>query len=565
MRKAWALFLSGLVLILGGSWLACSVQTWGGITVSDIRFAGADGVTLSGLLYVPKTATSQTPAPGILAVHGYINSRETQDGFAIEFARRGYVVLAMDQTGHGYSGGAAFSQGFGGPAGLTYLRSLSMVDKDNIGLEGHSMGGWTVLAAAAAMPNAYRSVVLEGSSTGKPYAAEGSPTWPRNLGLVFSQYDEFSKIMWSVDRAKDVTSSAKLKAVFGTDKSVIPGQIYGDIAKGTARRLSTPATTHPGDHLNTQAIGYSLDWFAKTLSGGTPLPAANQIWIWKELGTGVALIGFVVLLLGTFDLLLRLPVFAALRHPPLATAARRDGVWWRRFWVMALVPILTYFPAFILVTLTLPPSALLPQTISNQVLVWALINTLITLGLSRIAKKPSGELFDNHWVLAPLVALITVAIGYAVVVLTGQVFTTDFRFWVVALKQFSPAQLRIAPIYLVGMAAFFLVALRALHGQLALQGERPVRQYLSAIGAMALGFAILLGADYGVFFATGSLPTQFDPLSTVVAMQFLPLMAIVALISVFTWRRTNSYVPGALICALFVTWYLVAGTATQVV
>ena len=107
--------------------------------------------------------------------------------------------------------------------------------------------------------------------------------------------------------------------------------------------------------------------------------------------------------------------------------------------------------------------------------------------------------------------------------------------------------------------------MRALHGQLAVQADRPLRQYMSAMGAMALGFAILLGADYGVFFATGSLPTQFDPLSTVVAMQFLPLMAIVALISVFTWRRTNSYVPGALICGLVVTWYVVAGTATQVV
>ncbi|WP_201721683.1 hypothetical protein [Caulobacter sp. B11] len=29
----------------------------------------------------------------MLAVHGYINSRETQSPFAIEFARRGYVVL----------------------------------------------------------------------------------------------------------------------------------------------------------------------------------------------------------------------------------------------------------------------------------------------------------------------------------------------------------------------------------------------------------------------------------------------------------------------------------------
>ena len=105
---------------------------------------------MSGLLYIPPNATPQIPAPGILAVHGYINSRETQDGFAIEFARRGYVVLALDQTGHGYSDPPAFAGGFGGPDGLAYLRSLEFVDKNNIGLEGHSMGGWTVLAAATA-------------------------------------------------------------------------------------------------------------------------------------------------------------------------------------------------------------------------------------------------------------------------------------------------------------------------------------------------------------------------------------------------------------------------------
>ena len=72
------------------------------------------------------------------------------------------VVLAMDQTGHGYSGGEAFSNGFGGPAGLAYLRSLPMVDRSRIGLEGHSMGGWTVLAAAAGAPDA--AIALIGSS-----------------------------------------------------------------------------------------------------------------------------------------------------------------------------------------------------------------------------------------------------------------------------------------------------------------------------------------------------------------------------------------------------------------
>jgi len=92
MHRRWSLAIVGLVLILAGGVLAWLTQTSGGIQIRDVRFPGATGNTMSALLYVPANATAQLPAPGILAVHGYINSRETQDGFAIEFARRGYVV-----------------------------------------------------------------------------------------------------------------------------------------------------------------------------------------------------------------------------------------------------------------------------------------------------------------------------------------------------------------------------------------------------------------------------------------------------------------------------------------
>src|ERR1700676_3370597 len=177
MRRRWSLAIAGVILILAGGLLAHLTQTSGGIRIQDIRFKGAKGNTMSALLYIPPTATAQAPAPGILAVHSYINSREIQDGFAIKFARRGYVVLALDQTGHGYSDPPAFANGFGGPDGLAHLRSLDIVDKNNIGLEGHSMGGWAVLAAASAMPNDYKSMVLEGSSTGKPFPAEGTAPW----------------------------------------------------------------------------------------------------------------------------------------------------------------------------------------------------------------------------------------------------------------------------------------------------------------------------------------------------------------------------------------------------
>ncbi|MDO8297594.1 MAG: alpha/beta fold hydrolase [Caulobacter sp.] len=563
MRR-WGLFAAGLLLILAGSWLASAVQTVGGITVTDVRFPGTGGVTMSGLLYTPKNATAATPAPGVLAVHGYINSRETQSAFAIEFARRGYVVLAMDQTGHGYSGGAAFSNGFGGPDGLKYLRSLPNVDKANIGLEGHSMGGWTVLAAAATLPDAYKAVVLEGSSTGAPFAAEGTPAWPRNLGLVFSRYDEFSKIMWGVARARDVATAPKLKTVFGTSADVVPGQVYGSMADGTARRLTQPVTTHPGDHISTAAVGDAIDWFGKTLVGGTPRPVSDQIWIWKEVGTGIAFVGFVMLLLGAFNGLLGLPAVASLRGEPSAAVEARGGRWWAGLLTTAFLPIVTFFPAFIAVTVLLKPSPLLPQNITNQVVVWALVNAALTLAISWFGRKRTAPRYDARWAPALMIALATTGIGYLSLIAIDALFKVDFRFWVVALKLFSPAQFKIALIYVLPLTAFFLVALRALHGRLSVAGDSAGRQYLSSIAAMALGFLVFLAVDYGLFFLTGRLPTDFDPLSTVVAIQFLPLMAVVALISTFTWRRTGSSVPGAVICGLFVTWYVVAGTATQV-
>jgi pimeloyl-ACP methyl ester carboxylesterase len=572
MRGRWSLAILGLILIVAGGLLAHFTQTAGGIRVQDIRFQGAKGNTMSALLYIPPNATAQTPAPGILAVHGYINSRETQDGFAIEFARRGYVVLALDQTGHGYSDPPAFANGFGGPDGLAHLRSLAFVDKTNIGLEGHSMGGWTVLAAATAMPNDYKSMVLEGSSTGKPFAAEGTPAWPRNVALVFAQYEEFSTLMWGVDLARDVTQSPKLQAMFGTQGPVEPGKVYGDIASGTARVLYTPAITHPAEHISRQAIGYSLDWFAKTLQGGTPRPADDQIWFAKEIGTLIALIGFVVLLLGTFDGLLEAPAFSHLRLPEAVDgtmpkhAAASGRLWTVAFILTAFIPALTYYPAFALGGTFVTPSALLPQGITNQIMVWAIINALITLALMPFAPKRRSR----TGILGPsiLIALATAVIGYAALWLADLAFKIDFRFWIVALKLLSGKQFLIFLIYLVPLTGFFVIALHVLHRNFSTLAASRGALYLTNMLALTLGFIVLLGLQYGTLWLSGKLfnplpDPGFVPLSTIVAIQFVPLLAIAAAIATFTWRRTGTSLPGALICGVVVTWYVVAGTATQ--
>ncbi|WP_245302246.1 alpha/beta hydrolase [Bradyrhizobium sp. LTSP885] len=563
----------GIVLIVAGGLLAFVTQTAGGIKIQDIRFKGAKGNTMSALLYIPPNATPQIPAPGILAVHGYINSRETQDGFAIEFARRGYVVLALDQTGHGYSDPPSFANGFGGPDGLAYLRSLDIVDKDNIGLEGHSMGGWTVLAAAAAMPNDYKSMVLEGSSTGKPFAAEGTPSWPRNVALVFAQYEEFSTLMWGVELARDVTQSPKLWELYGTKGAVEPGKVYGDPAAGTARVLYTPAMTHPAEHISHEAIGYSLDWFARTLKGGTPRTVDDQIWFRKEIGTLIALIGFVALVIGMFDGLLEAPMFSRLRLPAIADGtmppheAASGRRWTAALILSAFIPALTYYPAFALGGTFVTPSAFLPQGITNQILVWAIINGLITLALMRLAPKRASRagLIGQ----SVIIAVASVAVGYAALWLADLAFEIDFRFWIIALKLMSAKQFLIFLIYLIPFTAFFVVALHVLHRNFSTLGAPRGVLYLTNILALTLGFIVLLVLQYGTLWLTGKLfnpipDPGFVPLSTIVAIQFVPLLAIVAVIATFTWRRTGSSLPGALIAGLFVTWYVVAGTATQV-
>jgi hypothetical protein len=389
---------------------------------------------------------------------------------------------------------------------------------------------------------------------------------------VFAQYEEFSNLMWGVERARDVTQSPKLWAMFGTQGPVEPGKVYGDIAQGTARALYTPAITHPAEHISHQAIGYSLDWFGKTLQGGTPRPVDDQIWFRKEIGTLIALVGFVVLLIGTFDGLLEARVFSHLRLPEIADGTMpahfpaKGGRWTAAFVLTALIPALTYYPAFALAGTFVKPSAYLPQGITNQIMVWAVLNALITLVLMPFAPKRASRI----GIIGPsiLIAIATILVGYAALWLADLLFKIDFRFWIVALKPMSAKQFLIFLIYLLPFTAFFVIALHVLHRNFSTMGAGRGALYLTSIFALTLGFIVLLVLQYGTLWISGKLfnplpDPGFVPLSSIVAIQFVPLLAIAAIFATFTWRRTGSSLPGALICGLFVTWYVVAGTATQ--
>ena len=106
--------LAATLLCLG---LADGVQKdWGNIAVTSgqIEATTVDETkySMGYKLYVPKGVDENHPAPAVLCLHGYQNDHETSAAYALEFARHGYVALAIDEFGHGSTSIGMMERGF---------------------------------------------------------------------------------------------------------------------------------------------------------------------------------------------------------------------------------------------------------------------------------------------------------------------------------------------------------------------------------------------------------------------------------------------------------------------
>jgi len=205
-----------LLLLFACMGIANNIQTdQGNIRVSRGTIDTEVG-SLTFKLYEPVTATADNPAPGVLLLHGYQNDHETCAAYAIELARRGAVVMSLDEYGHGSSTAGLLNRGYvnhrvkvnfgedsvedgtfveigstkryrllmnfsnlgffdehyvkdsdgnaitdsscGGVAAYGVLAAMDNVDASRLGLSGHSMGTWSSWSVAAA----YSGTVVDG-------------------------------------------------------------------------------------------------------------------------------------------------------------------------------------------------------------------------------------------------------------------------------------------------------------------------------------------------------------------------------------------------------------------
>ncbi|VTT87812.1 hypothetical protein DM2_1146 [Halorubrum sp. DM2] len=578
-RKRLVLFGVALALILVGGVVGWWGHTDGGdLTIQETQIE-TEGGTIDAYLYVPPGVTPDDPAPGVLATHGYINSKETQAPFAIELARRGHVVLAIDQTGHGYSDPPAFSQGWGGPPALAYLSEHELVDEDRIALEGHSMGGWASVAAAATYPDRYESMVLAGSSTGSSGAPPGNATFPRNLGVVYAEYDEFHWLMWETETAPAAPESEKLQSVFGTDERIETGRTYGDVESGTARALYQPSTTHPGTHHSPTAVGQTVEWIERTTGGDTSLDPDDQVWHWKELGTAVALLGGFLFLFPTIGTLSEAGALSAATRSVPEPVAERDRGWLVSVALTALLPVVTYYPLMLLGGQMMPLTAVTPQNETNSIVLWVLGNAAIIallLGVWHVrsdrtlAAARARYGLDAGGGAGTIARSVAIAAGTALALLAllfafDAVFGLDFRAWVLGLKLPSALHVRIGAGYFPAFLAFFLALELLLHARLRTPAATDSlrRAIAGNVGLLAGPFVGFLAVQYGWLFATGALPLPITALQAIIAFQFVGVLVGVGAVSTYSFHRTGRVWVGAVLNALLVTWLVVASQATH--
>jgi pimeloyl-ACP methyl ester carboxylesterase len=159
-KRTLVFLLVALVMVLVSGVFSSALQTnFGRVDVVDIRMDMGAGEQFSVIMFKPKTATPATPAPVIIASHGYLNNREMQDIALVELARRGFVVISMDRTGHGHSEVSAAAQ-----AGMIqlveYAYKLDFIDNTKIAVTGHSLGAGSATGTTTYYAGLERTAML---------------------------------------------------------------------------------------------------------------------------------------------------------------------------------------------------------------------------------------------------------------------------------------------------------------------------------------------------------------------------------------------------------------------
>ncbi len=148
----------------------------------------SEGLTIYGLLTVPRGEKPETGWPVIVFNHGYIppdQYRTTERYVAYQdvFARNGYITLKPDYRGHGDSEGDSSGGSRGAGYTIDVLNAVASLqrypdaDPARVGMWGHSLGGGITLRAMVVVDDIKAGVIWAGMVATYEETYKARPRW----------------------------------------------------------------------------------------------------------------------------------------------------------------------------------------------------------------------------------------------------------------------------------------------------------------------------------------------------------------------------------------------------
>ena len=613
--KAKLVLIIALILCLVSSVGASVVQTdFGRIEYHDLTIETDSGHTLDALLLVPQSATVDSKAPAIVVSHGWYNNREMQDLNYVEYARRGYVVLAISMYGHGDSEVIESNTWWddennanGLYDGVKYVASLPYVDASRIGVTGHSNGALACREAVLQDEEGLIAAALLVSNDAVYYDEDGNfynQFGSRDAAIIACQYDEFfHRVDGNPPREymKQVTAQSFL--YHGEDPAGLAprqaGVFYTKLIgeEEAIRAIFNPPIIHPWAHFSTQCVSFGVDFFNLALGAPNHFSGANQTWPIKAFFNALGVVGFFMFAGAAAILLLEIPYFAPLKADELvapwpALEGRAKKRYWRSNIWSAIWSIPFYLLAFVIGyvgSMVLGPIlGIQLQGASCVIGVWCLLCGLRTIAVMKksnkvVNRKSSDDstahkvdiinkeergirLPKGHMWRTIVLAVTVVAASFGLVYLSDFFFLTDFRLWCFAtLRAFNASHIPNILLYLPLWLMYYIPMSVAgncynytARGRNGKKGGLGWQMFFAALGP-----AIMIVAQYTKFYITGTL--VLDPITGIIGIWLFPIVVILpvaALISHLIYRRTKNPYIGGIIMALIACIMTVTNTLT---
>ncbi len=340
------IFISGIIPLIIFTFFTDSNHPY---TINTITLTSKDGTGLKALVLEPLQKSDSQP--GIVVAHGFCGNKHFMQTLSIELVKRGFTVVSIDFRGHGSSEGYLAADRRGSEldedliAAVEYLESLGYIDQ--IGLVGHSMGGFTSIRVAQQYPARINATVTYGAIP----PTEQEIKKVSNLLLLNGKYEQ----IFSEQQALEL-----LQYYTGRDEAEI-GVQYGDFLQDTAiKAVLGPYSEHLLEVFDPVLIYEMVKWFEQSFNG---IEAADI-----SITAGAYQLSFIIALMGAVILIFLAAVylgkifFKGRFHRPEREILERTSI----VKMMLLYVLATVIGVLLLAPLALSFSAVLPVAMGHM-------------------------------------------------------------------------------------------------------------------------------------------------------------------------------------------------------